>query len=77
MLRGYKKLHIKNEEAGLAFAHNGWVNATGQKQKYNQNGESHCFHCGSEDHWTKNCPKINKEHQGKLKTQFKNEEPEK
>ena len=44
-----------------------------KKQKYNKNGESHFFHCGGEDHWANNCPELNKEHQGKLHDQFKNE----
>ena len=51
---GYKKPHSKNDEARLEFAQHGGGKTTGQKHKYNKNGESHCFHCGSEDHWAKN-----------------------
>ena len=37
----------------MKFAQHGGGKTTGQKPKYNNNGESHCLHCGSEYNWTK------------------------
>ena len=48
---GYNKPHREKKEAGWEFAQHSGGNTIGKKQKYNNNVESHCLHCGSEDHW--------------------------
>ena len=60
----------------MSFAYHGGGKTTGQKHKYNKKGESHCFHCGSEDNWANNFTEINKDQQGKLHAKFKSEERE-
>ena len=74
---GYNKPQRKNEESGLAFSQHSRGKATGQKHKYNNNGELHCFLCGSEDHWANNFPELIKYQQGKLHAQFENENQKK
>ena len=73
---GYKKPHRKNQELGLEFAQHVRGKAKGQKQKYNNNGESHFFQYGSEYNWANNCPELSKEQKRKMHVQFENEELE-
>jgi hypothetical protein len=37
-----------------------------KKVKFNSKGEKNCYHCGEDDHWAPQCPKLSKEKQGKL-----------
>ena len=60
----------------MEFAQNSGGKTTGKKHKYNNNGELYCFRCVSEDPWSNNCPELNKEQQGKVHAQYKNEELE-
>jgi len=53
----------QQEEKGNARDKNNTNNAnnSAMKKKVNRFGKSNCFHCGSDDHWEKECPKLTKE----------------
>ena len=71
---GYKKPHRKNEELVLEITQHGGGKAKGQKHKSNKNGESHCFQCESEYYWVNFVTELRKEQQGKVHSQFEDEE---
>ncbi len=37
-----------------------------KEKKTNSSGESHCFNCGSLDHWARDCPQLKEEQQAEL-----------
>ena len=38
----------------------------GTSTRMNNAGESHCYHCGGEDHWANICPELAEEQQAQL-----------
>jgi hypothetical protein len=49
---------------------------TGGDRRTNKSGESHCFHCGAEDHWADECPELLAEQTAQLQMNLGNEEEE-
>ena len=42
------------------------ISEEGSVARSNRNGETHCFHCGEEGHWTNVCPLLLEEKQSQI-----------